>query len=294
MIAFLQHSVTGLMIGSLYSLVAAGIVLVYKSTHVVSLAHGQLVAFGALFFWLFLAGFHLPFWMALVPAFVLTALLGLAIERVALRPLIGQPLLAAFLMTFAIFTALEGVYVLYLKGETRTLPQFLPEGNLDLAGLSIPINQLIGFCVALLMFGAVSLLFKYTKLGLGMRATAEDHRLAQSTGIVVKDIFSYIWILSGVVAAIAGIATANVMDIYYMLPYIGINGLIVAICGGLDSLMGALIVGLLLGVVENVGAAYLDPLVGGGIKDVAGYVVLLFVLLIRPYGLFGLVKIERI
>jgi branched-chain amino acid transport system permease protein len=127
-----------------------------------------------------------------------------------------------------------------------------------------------------------------------MRATAEDHRLAQSTGIVVKTIFSYIWILSGTVAAIAGIATANVMDIYYMLPYIGINGLIVAICGGLDSLSGALIVGLLLGVVENVGAAYLDPLVGGGIKDVAGYVVLLLVLLIRPYGLFGLVKIERI
>jgi branched-chain amino acid transport system permease protein len=197
-------------------------------------------------------------------------------------------------MTFAIFISLEGVFVLYLKGETRTLPHFLPGGNLALSGLSIPINQLIGFCVALLLFGLLSLIFKYTKLGLGMRATAEDHRLAQSTGIVVKNIFSYIWILSGIVAAIAGIATANVMDIYYMLPYIGINGLIVAICGGLDSLIGALVVGLLLGVVENVGAAYLDPLVGGGIKDVAGYAVLLLVLLIRPYGLFGLVKIERI
>ncbi len=294
MIELVQQTVTGLMTGSLYALVAAGIVLVYKSTHVVSLAHGQLVAFGALFFWLFLSGFGLPFWVGLIPAFILTALLGLAIERVALRPLIGQPLLAAFLMTFAIFIALEGVFVLYLKGETRTLPHFLPEGNLVLSGISIPINQLIGFCVALLLFAGVSVIFKYTKLGLGMRATAEDHRLAQSTGIVVKNIFSYIWILSGIVAAIAGIATANVMDIYYMLPYIGINGLIVAICGGLDSLPGALIVGLLLGVVENVGAAYLDPLVGGGIKDVAGYVVLLLVLLIRPYGLFGLVKIERI
>jgi len=246
MIEFIQQTITGLMTGSLYALVAAGIVLVYKSTHVVSLAHGQLVAFGALFFWLFLSGFGLPFWVGLIPAFILTALLGLAIERVALRPLIGQPLLAAFLMTFAIFISLEGVFVLYLKGETRTLPHFLPEGNLVLSGLSIPINQLIGFCVALLLFAAVSIIFKYTKLGLGMRATAEDHRLAQSTGIVVKDIFSYIWILSGIVAAIAGIATANVMDIYYMLPYIGINGLIVAICGGLDSLPGALIVGLLI------------------------------------------------
>ncbi|MFO7600836.1 MAG: branched-chain amino acid ABC transporter permease, partial [Candidatus Desulfacyla sp.] len=100
--------------------------------------------------------------------------------------------------------------------------------------------------------------------------------------------------LSGFPPAIRGLTPANVMAIYYMLPYIGINGLIVAICGGLDSLIGALVVGLLLGVVENVGAAYLDPLVGGGIKDVAGYAVLLLVLLIRPYGLFGLVKIERI
>jgi branched-chain amino acid transport system permease protein len=127
-----------------------------------------------------------------------------------------------------------------------------------------------------------------------MRATAEDHRLAQSVGVSVKNIFSYIWILSALVAAVGGIATANVMDVYYMLPYIGINGLIVAICGGLDSLLGAFIAGLLLGVVENVGAGYLDPLVGGGIKDVAAYVVLLLILLIRPYGLFGLARIERI
>jgi branched-chain amino acid transport system permease protein len=294
MIGFLQQAITGLMIGSLYALVAASIVLVYKSTHVVSLAHGQLVAFGALFFWLFLSGLGIPFWIGLLFSFVLIALVGLIIERLALRPLIGQPLFTAFLMTFAVFIILEGVFVLYLKGQTRTLPAFLPAGNLVIAGLSLPINQLISFCAAILLFAALSLLFKYTKLGLGMRATAENHRLAQSTGIAVKNIFSYIWILSAVVAGVAGIATANVMDIYYMLPYIGINGLIVAICGGLDSLLGALVVGLLLGVVENVGAAYLDPLVGGGVKNVVGYVVLLLVLLVRPYGLFGLSRIERI
>jgi branched-chain amino acid transport system permease protein len=294
MTEFLQQAITGLMVGSLYALVAAGVVLVYKSTHVVSLAHGQLVAFGALFFWFFIGGLGLPFWISLLPAFILTALLGLLIERLALRPLIGQPLFTAFLMTFAIFLMLEGIFVLYLKGGSRALPAFLPSGNMEVFGVSIPVNQFIGFLVALVLFGALSLIFKYTKLGLGMRATAEDHRLAQSTGIIVKTIFSYIWILSAVVAAVAGIATANVMDIYYMLPYIGINGLIVAICGGLDSLLGALAVGLLLGVVENVGAAYIDPLVGGGFKDVAAYVVLLLVLLLRPYGLFGLVRIERI
>jgi branched-chain amino acid transport system permease protein len=294
MTGFLQQAITGLMVGSLYALVAAAVVLVYKSTHVVSLAHGQLVAFGALFFWLFLGGLGLPFLISLIPAFLLTALMGLLIERLALRPLIGQPLFAAFLMTFAIFTTLEGVFVLYLKGGSRSLPAFLPKGNLSLHGLSVPINHLIGFCAAVFLFAALSLVFRYTKVGLGMRATAEDHRLAQSSGIAVRSIFSYIWILSALVAAVGGIATANVMDVYYMLPYIGINGLIVAICGGLDSLLGAFVVGLLLGVVENVGAGYLDPLVGGGVKDVAAYVVLLLVLLLRPYGLFGLVRIERI
>jgi len=294
MIGFLQQAITGLMIGSLYALVGAAIVLVYKSTHVVSLAHGQLVAFGALFFWIFFGGLSLPLWASLILAFILTALIGLLIERLALRPLIGQPLFAAFLMTFAIFIALEGIFVLYLKGESKSLPPFLPEGNIEIYKLSVPVNQLIGFLVAILLFIALSLIFRYTKVGLGMRATAEDHRLAQSTGVNVRNIFSYIWILSALVAAVAGIATANVTDIYYMLPYIGINGLIVAICGGLDSLLGALVVGLFLGVIENVGAGYLDPLVGGGVKDVAAYVVLLLVLLIRPYGLFGLPRIERI
>ncbi len=294
MISFLQQVVTGITVGSLYAMVAASVVLVYKSTHVVSLAHGQLVAFGALFFWLFLGGLGLGFWLSLPVAFVLAALLGLLIERLALRPLIGQSLFSAFLMTFAVFITLEGIFVLYLKGQTRALPAFLPRGNLEMLGLSVPINQLISFLVSILVFTFLSLFFKYTKVGLGMRATAEDHRLAQSTGIAVRKIFSTIWVLSAAVAAVAGIATAMVMDVYYMLPYIGISGLIVAICGGLDSLPGALVMGLFLGVIENVGAAYLDPIVGGGVKDVAAYVVLLIVLLIRPYGLFGLVKIERI
>ncbi len=294
MLEFLQQAITGLMIGSLYSLVAAGIVLVYKSTHVVSLAHGQLVAFGALFFWFFFGGFEWPLWASLIPAFILTAAVGLLIERLALRPLIGQPLFAAFLMTFSVFITLEGIFVLYLKGETRALPAFLPEGNITMSGLSVPVNQFVSFLVAILLFIALSIIFKFTKVGLGMRATAEDHRLAQGTGITVRKIFSYVWILSGLVATVAGIAIAGVMDIYYMLPYIGISGLIVAICGGLDSLLGAFVVGLLLGVVENVGAGYLDPLVGGGVKDVVSYVVLLMVLLVRPYGLFGLTRIERI
>jgi branched-chain amino acid transport system permease protein len=153
---------------------------------------------------------------------------------------------------------------------------------------------LVSFAASLLLFLGLALFYRFTKIGLGMRATAEDHQLAQSTGISVRAIFSAIWVLSAAVATVAGVALANVMDIYYPLPYVGIKGLIVALVGGLESLPGALLAGLLLGVLENVSAGYLDPLVGGGLKEVAAYALLLLVLLIKPYGLFGLVRIERI
>jgi branched-chain amino acid transport system permease protein len=144
------------------------------------------------------------------------------------------------------------------------------------------------------MFLLLALFFRFTKVGLGMRATAEDHQLAQSTGISVRSVFSVVWLVSGLVAAVAGIALARVMDIHYPLPWVGLKGLVVALFGGLDSLAGALLAGLILGVLENLGAGYLDPILGGGVGDVAAYVMLLLILLIKPYGLFGLVRIERI
>jgi branched-chain amino acid transport system permease protein len=291
---FLQYLIMGLMEGGLYALVGASIVLVYKATQVVSLAHGQLLAFGAFFFYLFFAPLGLPLVVAVLLTFIVTGILGLAIDRLTLRPLIGQPLFAAFLVTFAIFMVFDGVFMLILKGSSRALPAFLPKGILHAGMLRIPEGPLVSFIVALALFGLLGLFFQYTKIGLGMRATAEDHQLAQSTGISVKKIFSLIWILSAVVAAISGIAIANIMDIYYSLPQIGMKGLIVALFGGLESLPGALLAGLLLGVLENVSAGYLDPLVGGGVKEVAAYVMLLVILLVRPYGLFGLVRIERI
>lgn len=294
MTGFLQLLIMGLMEGGLYALVGAAIVLVYKATQVVSLAHGQLLGFGAFFFYVFFGPLKLPLLIALLLTFIAMGIVGLVIERFTLRPLIGQPLFAAFLITFAIFMVFDGVFQLILKGSSRALPAFLPKGVLHVGALNIPKGQLVSFVVALVLFGLLGLLFQYTRIGLGMRATAEDHQLSQSTGISVKRIFSVIWILSAVVAAVSGIATANVMDIYYSLPYIGIKGLVVALFGGLESLPGALLGGILLGVLENVSAGYLDPVVGGGVKEVAAYVMLLVILLVRPYGLFGLVRIERI
>jgi len=294
MIQFLQLLVAGLMEGGLYALLAASIVLVYKSTQVASLAHGQILAFGAIFFYLFLGPFGLPLIVAIILTFAASGLMGLVIERTTLRPLIGQPLFASFLVTFAVFMLFDGVFQLFVKGEAVTLPPFLPKGTMYLGTIHVPKGQFWSFLAALILFGLLGLMFRYTKIGLGLRASAEDHQLAQSTGISVKQIFSIIWVLSALVACISGIATASITDIYYTLPQMGIKGLIVALFGGLESLPGALLGGLLLGVLENISAGYLDPLVGGGMKEVAAYVMLLLILLIRPYGLLGLVRIERI
>jgi branched-chain amino acid transport system permease protein len=291
---FLHLIILGIMEGGLYAIVAAAMVLVFKSTHVVSLAHGQIMGFGALAFWVGLIEVKLPLMVALLGALVFSAALGWIIERAAMRPLIGQPLFAAFLNTFAVFLILDGIFQLALKGESLSFSARLPKGSVSLLNMSISLTQVLSFVGSLLIFLALAFFYRLTKLGLGMRATAEDHQLAQSTGISVRAIFSTIWVISAVTATFAGLALANVIDIYYPLPYMGIKGLVVALVGGLESLPGALLAGLLLGVLENISAGYLDPLVGGGVKEVAAYVLLLFVLLVKPYGLFGLVRIERI
>ncbi|MBU2552769.1 MAG: branched-chain amino acid ABC transporter permease [Proteobacteria bacterium] len=294
MIDFIQFSVSGLLIGGLYALVAASVVLVFKSTQMVSIAHGQFLAFGALFFWIFIE-LGCPIWLSLALTFVLVGMMGFIVQHFTIRPLIGRHLFTAFIMTFAIFMFLDGIFQLFLGGQSRTLPALIANDVLRLGGVAVSKTLVVSFLASLAAFLAIATLFaKRTIFGLGMRAVAEDHRLAQSTGISVKNVFVFIWIVSALVAAMAGIAIVNVMDIQYPLPYIGVKGLIVAMFGGMESIGGALLAGLILGVLENISAGYLDPILGGGVREVAAYVVLLVILMVKPYGLFGLPRIERV
>jgi len=292
--AFLGLVLSGIMSGCLYALVAVSIVLVYKATHVVSLAHGQLMTVSALFLWYCLGPWGLPVIVSLPLTFAMAILTGWTVNRFAMRPLIGQPSFSAFLMTFGIFIALSGFLQMNLKGVTKGLPYFLPKWSFAVGGFNVSNIYIFSLCISAVVFGGVALLFKYSGVGLGMRATSENHQLAQGTGIKVNSLFSLIWMLSSLVSAVAGIALAVVMDIQYELPFLGIKGLVVALFGGLESLGGALIAGILLGLLENLSAGYLDPLVGGGLKEVAAYVALLVLLWFKPYGLFGLARIERI
>jgi len=291
---FLELTINGLLTGGLYALVALGIVLVFKATEVVSIAHGQFLVFGAVFFWVFYVGAGFPLWLSLLLALASGALLGFLTERLWLRPLIGQPLFSSFLMTFGIFMFLDGILQLILKGKTWGLPSFLATGTITVGDIKLFVGDLMSFAICLAVFLITMIIFRYTKFGLGMRATAESHQLAQSVGINVRVIFSLVWIISAMIAVVAGITAARVMDIHFPLPWLIVKGLVVAMVGGLDSLPGALAAGLVLGVLENEAAGYLDPIVGGGIKEVAAYVVLLFILLVRPQGLFGLIRIKRV
>jgi branched-chain amino acid transport system permease protein len=291
---FLQFSVIGLLTGGLYSLIGVTIVIVFKASKVVSIAHGQLLAFGALFFWIFMARLGYPLWLSLLLTLILASLMGFFVERFTMRPLIGQPLFSSFLMTFALFIFLDGAFQLYLAGQTRAYPPFLPQGQWDFGGVIVPKGQVVNLLISFFLFLILALSFKHTRVGLKMRATAEDHRLAQSAGVSVRNIFTYVWIISAILASISGIAMATVTDIHYPLPYFGIKGLIVALFGGMESIGGALLAGLILGLLENLSAGYLDPILGGGVKDMAAYVMLLLILLVKPYGLFGLARIERL
>ncbi len=292
---FLQYLIIGLMEGGIFAIIGVTVVLVYKATQVASLAHGHILAFGAFFFYFFYSSLGLPLIIALVLTFAASCLLGLVIERVALRPLIGQPHFTAFLMTFALFLGLDAVFNIIIGSNVvLDFPDFLPPRTVEIFQVNFPLSQLVGFAASMVVFGLIGLFFRFTRIGLNMLATAENHLLAQSTGINVKNIFSFVWVMSSLVAAVAGMATANIMDISFALPSLGIKGLIVALFGGLDSVIGALIGGLILGLLENVAAGYIDPMVGGGVKEVAAYVMLLLILIIRPYGLFGQVRIERV
>jgi len=281
--------------GGLYALLGMAIVLVCKATQVVSLAHGQLLFFGAYFVWLFYNGLGLPIWIALPIGMALTGVMGMVIDRLTMRPLIGQPIASLFLMTLALFMALDGICKLILKGYSKTYtPPFIATEPMYLATLMIPPSALWGFGVALLIAVLLGLFFRYTNMGLAMRITAEDHLVAQSMGIKVKRVFSSVWFISAMVTCIAGVFMVFNTDIFYTMPEIGFKGMIVALFGGLESLAGALLGGLVLGLLEGLTAGYIEPLVGGGMREVAAYGFLLLILLIRPYGLFGLVRIERV
>ena len=293
---FLQLVANGVVVGGIYALVALGFVLIYKSSRVINFAQGEFLMVGAYVSLALMTTARVP----PLPAFVLTLgfsiVLALLVERLVLRPLIGEPVIAVIMVTLGLASVLRAVIQLCYGTDTRPFPELFSARPFVIGGIPVARGYLWGFCLSFALLGLFLLFFKFTTAGVAMRATAFDQVAALSMGVSVKRMFAMAWGIAAVVSAVGGIILGSIRGGIDMgLGGIGFKVIPVALLGGLDSVPGAIVGGLLIGVLENLSGGYLDPIFGGGVKEVAPFVVLVLILMIRPYGLFGTVEeLERV
>jgi branched-chain amino acid transport system permease protein len=293
-----------------------GIVLIFKSSEVFNFAHGQMVLIGAMATWWFYSpdGMGLPLWMAVLAALTVSVLLGLMIERFALRPMTGQPLLAIILMTLALGQFLQGLTILVFGTTQRNFPVIfsitdpyrftVPFVTYNGNNITVILRQNLvwSFVVAMICVAVLMIFFQYTRTGLAMRATAESHETAQSVGIRINRVFGLSWAIAGVIAAISGILIATASGLDLSLSFIALSAFPAVLLGGLESIPGAVVGGLIVGLAQGLvglpnNSFFLGPEAAQAIRnsaEIVPYVLLLIVLMIRPDGLFGQKRIERI
>ena len=293
---FFQLFVTGLALGMMYALIAIGFVIIFKCSQAFNIAQGQIVMLGAYIGYTFLMPLRLPVWIAIIASIGVGVVMGLVIERLALRPLLGQPALAIVMMTIALAGVMDGIAIMGWGGNYVTYHDVLPELTLKLGAVSVPPSSLLGLIVSVIVVAILMFIFRYTKIGLAMRATAEDEQVTRSLGIKATMVYALVWVIACVVGVVGGVLLGGVSGVSPPLSEIGLKALAVVILGGLDSIGGAILAGVMLGILENLAAGYLDPLMpsGGGLAGVFPFIVMLAVLILKPHGLFGLKRIERI
>ena len=291
----LQLIITGIAVGGVYALMALGFVLIYKASSVVNFGPGELVLFGAYISWATILQMRFPLYVAFPLTLVICIVLGLIIERGVLRPLIGQPLISVIMVTFGFASVIRGVLNMTWGSDTRPFPALFSPEPFHLGPVPVSPVHLWSFLMVMLLLGAFSLFFKFSLTGTAMRATADNQQVALSLGVSVKRIFALSWCIATVVSALGGIILGSVRGgVDFSLADLGLKVFPVVILGGLDSVVGAIVGGVLIGVFENLSGGYLDPILGGGVKEVAPFAVLVVILMLRPYGLFGKVEIERV
>jgi len=291
---FLQLIVTGIATGGVYGLIALGFVLIFKATGILNLATGAFMTLGAYICLTILGQFGAPFWVAFLCTLGFAIVMGIVLERIILRPLIGEPIISVVMVTIGLSSILQGLTHMIWSPEYRSFPEIFPPEPLDLGFAIVPSGLLWGFVFAAIGTIIFILIFKLTRTGVAMRATASDQQAALSMGISVRWIFALSWSYGAVAAVIGGIVIGNISGISIYLGDIGLKVLAVIILGGLDSIGGAILGGLIIGILENLAGLYLDPVFGGGVKDVAPFLILVLIIMIRPYGLFGKKIIERV
>ncbi len=289
-----QFVITGITVGMVYALIALGFVLIWKSSGVANLALGQLVLISSWFTYGMLVQKGLPIWLGF-PLVILFALgLGWTIERFVLRPLIGQPILSLITVTLGLAFFIQGAVSFIWPKSVAALPQLFPEETIHIGAAVISQEYLWAAVISLILFVLLTLFFKYHKMGIVMRAVADDQMAVQACGISVAKIFSWSWMFACVLAAVGGILMSSIGGITFGLVETGLKAFSVVILGGLNSFLGAIIAGPIIGLAENLGGGYLTPLTWPGVREVIPFIIIIIVMFIRPHGLFGERHIERI
>ena len=294
---FFQLVVSGIVVGSIYALSALGFVLIYKSSRVLNIAHGQIIASGAfityaLTVWL---GVHIA--VSFVLSMIITFFLAMSVERVFLRRLIGEPIISVIMVTIGLMSIIDGViYMTPFGAENFSFPEFLPQEPISYLGVSISWTQMVAVIITFSMIGAFTWFFKASTVGISMRAVSDDQFASMSIGISVPRVFGLAWATAGLSAAAAGGIIGNITGLNFdVLHSFGIIVFPVVIVGGLDSIFGAIVAGIIMGLIQQFASGYLDGNWGlNGTADVLPYIILLIILLIKPHGLFGIHEIERV
>jgi branched-chain amino acid transport system permease protein len=294
---FFQLVISGIVVGSIYALSALGFVLIYKSSKVLNLAHGQLIATGAFITYALTVWIGVPIVISFIASMVLTFFLAMSVERIFLRRLIGEPIISVIMVTIGLMSILDGlIYLTPFGTENFSFPEFLPNTPITFGGVSISWTQLVGVVITFIMIGAFSWFFKKSTSGISMRAVSDDQMASMSIGISVPRVFGLAWATAGLSAAAAGTIIGNITGLNFeTLHAFGIVVFPVVILGGLDSILGAVVAGIIMGLIQQFASGYLDGNWGlNGTAQVLPYIILLVILLFKPHGLFGIHEIERV
>jgi len=294
---FFQLVVSGIVVGSIYALSGLGFVLIYKSSRVLNLAHGQIIAIGAFITYALTVWVGIPIYFSFLMSLILTFFLAMSVERVFLRRLIGEPIISVIMVTIGLMSILEGlIYLTPFGTENFSFPEFLPKTPITMGGVSISWTQLVGVIITAILIAGFSWFFKKSTLGISMRAVSDDQFASMSIGISIPKVFGLAWATAGFSAAAAGGIIGNITGLNFdTLQSFGIIVFPVVILGGLDSIFGAVVAGIIMGLIQQFAAGYLDGNWGlYGTADVLPYIILLIILLFLPHGLFGTHEIERV
>jgi branched-chain amino acid transport system permease protein len=290
---FLEVLVGGLLAGVMYSLVAIGFVLIYKASGVFNFAQGSLVLFGALTF-VSLVERHVAPWLAFVVTLAALALIAVAVERAVLRPLVNRTPIVLFMATLGLSFILEGAAQLFWGAQVHGLDLGIDDKPLELGGVMISQFDLFAAATAGVLVFALSMMTRRTRLGLSLRAVADDPLAALAVGIRLPRIWAIVWALAGFVSLVAGLLWGARLGVQFSLSLVVLKALPVLIIGGFSSIGGAIVGGLIVGASEKLAEVYAGPLVGGGIENWFPYVLAVIFLLVRPAGLFGEPAVERV